>query len=411
MQSSRPRIFYGWFIVAASFMVMFCTIGIVNNCSGLYIKPVCDDMGFSRGAMGVNMTILSICQMLVALFGGKIFVKFDVKKIMRISSILLAVGYFSYSLATSLPVFYLISVVVGFAMGGTTTMPLSLLIGNWFHQRRGFAVGVAFMGSGIGGMLFNSLAGQLITEFGWRATYRTLGIIAFVVLVPVCWLVIRTKPADMGLAPYGQAANESTEQYDNRGMTLKEAMHTGRFWALCLVTAVGNVSLCALNQNVTPHLSDEGYALTTAANISAIMLGGLAVGKMTLGWLYDKLGVRRTTLLANCSTILALVGTLLCRFPPMIAAIVLGFSIGNAFGSIGNQVIVQSIYGRKNYSAILGVVAACNSLAGSVTPVLIGGVYDLFGSYTPAFATMVVTSSLAAISYFILLSQKVEYEA
>ena len=58
MQSSRPRIFYGWFIVAASFMVMFCTIGIVNNCSGLYIKPVCDDMGFSRGAMGVNMTIL-----------------------------------------------------------------------------------------------------------------------------------------------------------------------------------------------------------------------------------------------------------------------------------------------------------------------------------------------------------------
>ena len=95
----------------------------------------------------------------------------------------------------------------------------------------------------------------------------------------------------------------------------------------------------------------------------------------------------------------------------MIAAIVLGISIGNAFGSIGNQVIVQSIYGRKNYSAILGVVAACNSLAGSVTPVLIGGVYDLFGSYTPAFATMVVTSSLAAISYFILLSQKVEYEA
>ena len=105
--------------------------------------------------MGVNMTIIAACQMVMALFGGKIFVKFDVKKIMRISSILLAVGYFSYSLATSLPVFYLISVVVGFAMGGTTTMPLSLLIGNWFHQRRGFAVGVAFMGSGIGGMLFS----------------------------------------------------------------------------------------------------------------------------------------------------------------------------------------------------------------------------------------------------------------
>ena len=150
MQPSRPRIFYGWVIVAASFLVMFCTIGIVNNCAGLFIKPVCDDMGFSRGGMGVNMTIIAACQMVMALFGGKIFARFDVKTVMRVSSLLLAGGYFAYSLAPSLPVFYLLSVVIGFSMGGLTTLPLSLLIGNWFHQRRGFAVGVAFMGSGIG---------------------------------------------------------------------------------------------------------------------------------------------------------------------------------------------------------------------------------------------------------------------
>ena len=105
MGMKKGRIFYGWYIVAAGFLVMFCSIGIVNNCSGLYIKPVCDDMGFSRGAMGVNMTILSACQMIVALFGGKIFVRFDVRSIMRISSIALAVSYFSYSFVQSLPMY------------------------------------------------------------------------------------------------------------------------------------------------------------------------------------------------------------------------------------------------------------------------------------------------------------------
>ena len=409
MQPSRPRIFYGWVIVAASFLVMFCTIGIVNNCAGLFIKPVCDDMGFSRGGMGVNMTIIAACQMVMALFGGKIFARFDVKTVMRVSSLLLAGGDFAYSLAPSLPVFYLLSVVIGFSMGGLTTLPLSLLIGNWFHQRRGFAVGVAFMGSGIGGMLFNALAGQLLTALGWRATYRILGIIAFVVLVPVCWLVIRTRPADKGLEPYGKQEDESVEEFDNRGMSLHQALRTGRFWVLCFAAALCNITLSALNQNVTPHLSDEGYSLATAANISALMLGGLAVGKMSLGWIYDKMGTRRATLFANFCTIFSLLGTIFCRFPPMLAVIILGFAFGNAFGSVAPPLIVQNLYGRREYGAILGVVTACINLGGTVTPVMIGKVYDVFGSYTPAFSAMIATSALVAVCFYLLLSPKAEY--
>ena len=140
MGMKKGRIFYGWYIVAAGFLVMFCSIGIVNNCSGLYIKPVCDDMGFSRGAMGVNMTILSACQMIVALFGGKIFVRFDVRNIMRISSIALAVSYFSYSFVQSLPMYYALSVVLGFAGNKTahvlTGAVFSALLADHVWKRR-----------------------------------------------------------------------------------------------------------------------------------------------------------------------------------------------------------------------------------------------------------------------------------
>lgn len=94
----------------------------------------------------------------------------------------------------------------------------------------------------------------------------------------------------------------------------------------------------------------------------------------------------------------------------MIAAIVVGFSLGNAFGSVANPIIIQSIYGRKNYSAILGLVTACNNLAGVFTPVMIGSVYDYFGSYSPAFAAMMLISSCCTVGYFILLGRRVEYD-
>ena len=406
MGKKLRRPFYGWVIVAAGFMVMFCSIGIVNNCAGLFTKPVCDDMGFSRGAMALNMTIMAACQMVVALLGGRIFGKFNVKHVMRLCSLTLSLGYFAYSLAPSLPVFYLLSIVVGFSMGGLTAMPLSLLVGNWFNQRRGFAIGVAFMGSGIGGMLFNTLAGQWLGSLGWRGTYQLLGGIAFLVLVPVCWLVIRTKPADMGLVPYGQSAGETTQQNDSQGQTLAQVTRTGRFWTLCLACVLVNVSLCSLNQNIVPHLIDQGYSSTTAANLSALMLGGLALGKMLLGWLYDKLGPRRATLLGNLCTVLAVIGAVFCRFPPMLVAVTLGFSLGNAFGSVAPPILVQSLYGRRDYSAILGILTAGISLSGVFTPVVIGLVYDHFGSYVPAFFVMIFLSILVAASFFLLLSPK-----
>ena len=199
------------------------------------------------------------------------------------------------------------------------------------------------------------------------------------------------------------------EEFDNRGMSLHQALRTGRFWVLCFAAALCNFTLSALNQNVTPHLSDEGYSLATAANISALMLGGLAVGKMSLGWIYDKMGTRRATLFANFCTIFSLLGTIFCRFPPMLAVIILGFAFGNAFGSVAPPLIVQNLYGRREYGAILGVVTACINLGGTVTPVMIGKVYDVFGSYTPAFSAMIATSALVAVCFYLLLSPKAEY--
>ena len=377
---------------------MFCSIGIVNNCSGLYIKPVCDDMGFSRGAMGVNMTILSACQMIVALFGGKIFVLFDVRSIMRISSITLAVSYFSYSFVQSLPMYYALSVVLGFAMGGIAAMPLSILIGNWFRERRGFAIGVAFMGSGIGGMLFNALAGQLITTVGWRQTYLILGAGMLLFVVPACFFIIRTRPADVGLSPYGESPEEN-HPIEEEGLTACSARKTAQYWALSIFGLINGMSAVALVHNVTPHLSDVGFSPITASAVASVSMGFLAFGKALVGYLYDKLGPRRASFLSNGSMVLGFVGMLLVPFRPAIGLIVLGCGVGGAFGAVATPILTEIMFGRKEFGAIVGGITAFGNIGAMVGPVAVSSVYDMTGSYKPALFGVMVLMMGALVGY------------
>ena len=95
----KNKIFYGWLIVAGCFIIMGMSYGAINNCMGVFIKPVCADMGFSRAGMGLTQTILSASLMVMSLVSGRIFSRLDVTLALRISSIFMAGGYFCFSFA------------------------------------------------------------------------------------------------------------------------------------------------------------------------------------------------------------------------------------------------------------------------------------------------------------------------
>ncbi len=397
MEEKKGRVFYGWFVVAACFLIMGVSIGIINNSTGVYVKPVCEDMGFSRKAMAFNNTLIAACQMIVALLAGRIYTKFNVKNVMRASGIVMALGYFSYSQARSLPMFYLSSVVCGFSQGLLVAVSISMLITNWFHARRGTAMGIASMGSGVGGMICNPLAAKLIMQFGWRHTYMILACVIFLVVVPACFFIIKTRPADIGLSPYGETAEEA-QASDRQGMTARQARRTPIFWALCVCGAINGLSAVSLMHNVAPHMNDVGYSSIFASAVASACMGSLAIGKALLGYLYDKLGPRKATTLANCCSIIALAGMLLVPFKPAIGMIVVGAGIGGAFGAVATPILVQTVFGHREFSAVLGMMTAFGNIGGMVGPLAVSSVYDAAGSYKPAFCVVAV---LMFISLFI----------
>lgn len=404
----KHNLFYGWIMVACGVIVMSVSHGIVQNCFSQYIKPVTESLGISRQSFSVIQTITNMLYMVIALFSGKIFEKFKVHSLMRISCVVLPIAYFCYSLCTDVWMFYAVSVVVGVSAAFLTFLPFTLIISSWFEERRGLAIGICFMGSGLGGMLFNMLAGGWVTSLGWEATFRILAVIIAVVAIPIIFFVLRIRPQDVGLQPLGGIPTDDGQEAPVYGLSLKQAMRSVSFWALIFMALIVGLTATLLSNTIVPHLSDIGYAATYASGVISAYMGLLAVCKILLGSMYDKLGMKRSTFLAVSAIIVGLVGLYLGEFQLAHIMIVLGAGMGCAVGTVAYPILTQAAFGTRAYATIYGIISAANSLACSICPIYTGAVYDQTGSYNAALISSIGLTVVAVVLLFLIRPLKRE---
>ena len=155
----RNGVFYGWILVAAGCVVMATTMGLVMNCNSLFIKPIADDLGLSRESVSITVSVLNFGSMLASFFAGRIFNEENIVRVMRAAIVTTVVVYFTNSMAQSVQFLYVTYFINGIMMSLVTTLPLTFLINNWFVDKVGVALGLTSMGSGLGGAVFNAIAG------------------------------------------------------------------------------------------------------------------------------------------------------------------------------------------------------------------------------------------------------------
>jgi MFS family permease len=400
------EIHYGWIIVFSGFIIMAAALGIVYNCASLFVKPISQDLGFSRSQANAIFTIRAICQVIAFLFGAKLYSKVRIKRLMQLVTVILAVSFYSYSFIDGLISFYVITFIASMSVALISILPLSIIISNWFHDKRGLAIGVAFMGSGVGGMIFNSLTGYWIATQGWRTTYQYLAIIMFLMIAPITFFLIKTHPKDKDAKPYTvEGVKEEQESHDiNRnGLELKDAIKTLRFWVLAISSVLIMLGVNSVMATTGPHLSDLGYSITFSANIVALSMGSLAVGKVILGRLFDNLGSRLAITISSFATLLAIFGLLFADFNVALVAIIIGTGVGAAYGSIATSMVTVDMYGRKDYGSIFGLLSALGSTGAIIGPVVFGYLYDTTGSYNSSFMIAIGLMIVAIIGMQITL--------
>ncbi len=393
MKLSLKKPYYGWIIVALGMVIMAASVGIVNNCMSLYIVPICEEMGYSRKAVSVLNTLISVGSMVVSAVSAELYHHFSVRRTMQVSAVVISAGYFVFSLANKLWQFYAVCIIVACALWLLAYIPFAVILSNWFHKRTGFVIGLTYMGTGVGGMIFSPIIGSLIANAGWRQAMVTMAIVMAAVHIP-CTFFLRDKPEDMGLKPYGWEEEKETVQHreDLPGIPFAEGKHGIKFILVAIAVSV----LCFANSgfctNLPAHMSDRGYSIETASRIMSATMASLAIGKISLGWIYDKFGSKFATVLSGLMLAACPIAGIFLPGVGPIVCIVVCFSLGMAFGSVGIPIVAREAFGLRDFDRYNGALNAIIGVLSAFAPIFSGVVYDAAGSYTPAFLAYAAAS-------------------
>ena len=400
MMNEKPKTFYGWFIVAAGFAMAAAGIGIFNNTLSVFVKPVCEDLGFTRGSFTLYNTVRSMAAMAMMPVFGEIFSRGkNLKRIMVGCALLICAAAFGYSVSSQLWQFYLFALLHGIAMNGVFIMAISTLINNWFKEKKGFALGLALSGSGLGGSVMVPIVTYVIEGAGWRWGYRTMGLAGLGLLLPVLLFVVKIRPSDMGLAPYGAEAvvAGTAAPADTNGFTRGEVLHMPAFYMTLVGFFLAVFTFCSTNAHAVSYLTDIGHSSLFASSVLSASMFVLIGGKIAMGWIIDRFGVRMGSLSMGLAAIAGGFCLLAAGSAPFayLYAVCLGF--GMAFGSVAPSLITTRYFGTRDFARILALLSMADSLGNAASQPFPGFIYDFTGSYVAAWYLCIGLMAVAVV--------------
>jgi MFS family permease len=397
---SNPRIFYGWFVVAAAFAVTFIGFGSAYTFSA-FLDPLQQDFGASRGSVSLVFSLAGFLYFGLGIVSGPLADRFGSRRLAVAGMILMAIGLMAASAARSLLQVYL-AYGLGVGLGvGCAYVPAIGAVQRWFVRRRGFASGLAVSGIGVGTLAMPPLASLLIQSFGWRGAYLGLGAIAAVVGGGLA-LLIESDPRDRGLVPDGVPLQPGATPLQPQGASVGEAIRSRYFislYAACLICSFG---VFVPFVHLVPYARDHGVAAAAAVLLlGAIGLGSTA-GRFFLGGLADRVGRQLSLLLMFTGMALALTAWVISTNFWSLAGFALVFGVFYGGWVAVLPAVVMDRFGGRNVSGIIGILYTSVAFGTLIGPSAAGFAFDLSHSYTlPILASAganIVAAAIVAVT-------------
>ena len=410
MTKRKNRSIYHWVILVCCVLTLMFAYSTRIGLAQLFATEILKETGFATSAYFLAGTISSV----ICIFTGPIAGKLLRGKYMRPTFFICVVGtlvsYACYGFCHSLWQFYLVGALVGIFAMGCGTIPVSVLITNWFEKNRGLMISIAMMGISIGGNVLSPLLSWLIVEFGWRNAYFILSALSLIVLVPIGLFVVRRTPQDAGLEPYGHGEETavSTKKKNvpasNWNATLKEARKTPILWMFAVGAFLIYFTACFMG-HMSYYLQGVGFDAAAVASYISLYSVVAIIGKLVLGRIFDRFGPK-IGILFGCGTFfLFLVAFIFVQGSPMMlyfAAVMYGF--GTCTATVAIPIMTTSVFGAKNYSELYGFVSAFTMTGSAIGSSAIGLVYDLTGSYIPALTVLAILTALTIVIMFVCIN-------
>lgn len=411
----RPsRIFYGWYVLAASFLILFLSSG-ARFTVGIAFKPLLAEFGWSRSAVSLSVFLNMAVYSLSVIAVGKLYDRFGPKWVIVASTILVSSGYMLIALTQTLWHFlFLYGVVAALGLGGTTVPIFAALMSKWFEKRRGLTISLALSGNCLGQFVLVPLFSTLIADYGWRASHFWIGFMMLVLNLGLTFWVIRGDPEGMGVVPYGRKAESAGPAVADGGggsppvrdLGLREAMRTSSFWLFVFFMFVCGSGDFLMTTHMIPMVTDFGIPAATASNMLAwfglLSLAGILVAGPASDRIGDKIPIALTFALRVFAFLLVVAYQNLASF--YVFALVFGFSF--LVTAPLTPTLVGRLYGFSHVGVLSGFITTVHHFGGGVAAWGGGVLFDLTGSYQTVLVVSAVLAAMAAGSTLLIRERR-----
>ena len=408
------KIFYGWYIVGVGILVHIASTFAFSSTLSIFLKPITEELGVTRGAFSLIRTFeIGVAALIVPLLGSWID-RYGGRGILVLGVLMEGAGLLLSSLVQTFWQFVLVRcslVIAGEALLGS--LVINVAIAQWFVQKRGRAMAIANLGTGIAKLSIPLVAASLFVLVGWRGTWAVFGMVAPLLVVVPALAFMRRRPEDMGLLPDGEkpspgagqaqatAASRAAAQRHTAVIEMSwsrsEVLRQPSFWLLVVTFGIASIGIAGLNLHLFSYVTDVGHSPLIAASLmSTIALTQLG-STLVWGMLADRFDIKKV----SCFQFLIQgIGLVIAISHTQTHFLYLGFFLygtGLAGSFVLREVIWANFFGRTSLGTVRGLSLFFSHLFAASGAPFFGFLHDRMGGYDfsfTAFACALFTSAL-----------------
>ena len=409
----KKKIFYGWWIVAATNLICMIGFGTWLYCFGVFFKPMMNEFAWTRAQTALAYSFRGIQGGFSAPVVGWAVDKYGPRIVVFCGGVVAGLGFVLMYYIDSLWSFYLIyGIVLSIGMSAMLYIPAMTAIANWFIRMRSRALSLLAVGAGIGGFVCAPAATLLISRYGWRVSFVIIGVAIWVVTLPLS-LVLRQRPEDMGLRPDGDPSEDEHEHENvtfaaekglaaslERDWTLREALSSRTFWILAFAFFLASATHGTVTVHAVPAFTDAGISPEKAALSLGLATLLSIIGRLVFGWLGDFISKRYLYVVTYSIEAMGVLALMNAHGPGSIYLFAALFGIGFGGTIPLNPAIRGEYFGRAAFGKIQGFMAPMMMMGSVLGAPFVGYLFDVQGTYKSGFLVIALLQFLAAATIF-----------
>lgn len=375
--------FIGWRVVAGAFVGMLLANGLFTYGFTILVNPIRADFDASLEQVMYSLTLGTLGGLVLGPIVGTLIDRYSVRALMIAGGLITATGLYSLAQMQSILTFNIVfGITMALSMNTMSSMTGSAVVSRWFTRNRGKALGIAAMGTSLGGVIIPSLLTWWVDTGGWRAALENTALLTLVVVTPFLWFSVRNRPADLGLLPEGDTEPPpTTGTPEVSGMGMADIVRTRSFWLVGLSMGCVFAAFSSMLANLGPYAAQLGNSEAAISTMIAVLSIGGLIGKFAFGTAADRINLKFGLWAAHALLLVAF--ALLLLEPPywvlLLAAAAFGLSTGGLL-PVWNAMMAR-VFGIDSFGRAMGAMGPLITLCILPAYAVMGRLFDSTGNY------------------------------